>query len=117
MSNNQQNTNNIDDDLKKYIFEPENPKDFLIYKLLLKIIKERKNQVMFDLNFIYEIFKDRIFDREVEEKLWDKPENYHCIIYRLAAKRWNITAEFPILFTRMVTDSNFMMLLLAWKNG
>lgn len=79
MSNNQQNTNNIDDDLKKYIFEPEHPKDFLIYKLLLKIITERKNQVMFDLNFIYEIFKDRIFDREVEEKLWDKPENYHSL--------------------------------------
>jgi len=69
-------TEPINPEIQKFVFDPLNPKDFAVYNLLLRIVKEKNNQVLFDFNFLLEIFKEQIFDKEFDEHIWDKPKNY-----------------------------------------
>jgi predicted ATPase len=64
------------EDLEKYIFDPANPTGFKAYKLLLKIIKDRQNIVYLDYYFFLEIFSKEIFDNEMINEVWDKPDNF-----------------------------------------
>ncbi|MFN0200836.1 MAG: AAA family ATPase [Bacteroidia bacterium] len=66
----------LDTELEKYIFDPENPRGFKVYDLLLRIIKERNNVAFFATDFLFEIFKAEIFDEGMRKKLWDLPQNY-----------------------------------------
>ncbi|MCP4133001.1 MAG: AAA family ATPase [bacterium] len=65
------------EDLARYTFDPDHPKDFLAYKLLLKILKDRNNYVIIDPFFIAEIFDKDIFDEEITDEIWDKPNNFN----------------------------------------
>jgi len=71
-----QYNNQNQEDLSKYIFDLQNPKAFVVYDLLLKVVKDMDHQVLFDEFFLYELFRDQIFDKEFEGKLWDKPRDF-----------------------------------------
>ncbi|MFT6962225.1 MAG: putative ATP-binding protein involved in virulence [Flammeovirgaceae bacterium] len=64
------------EEIEKYIFDPENPKAFKAYGLLKKIIKDKNNVVFIDPYFFGEIFHDEIFDRELVDEIWDKPNDF-----------------------------------------
>jgi len=63
------------DEIDKYIFDPENPKQCKSYNLLLKIAK-KKNCVHVSSEFIDEEYKDLIFNKDFFDSLWDEPEDF-----------------------------------------
>ena len=65
------------EDLEKYLFDPKNPKGFKSYKLLAEIIRKGENIAFVDPYFLIEIFEKEIFNQEVINKLWDKPDNFN----------------------------------------
>jgi len=64
------------DEIEKYIFDPENPKQCKSYDLLLKIAK-KDNYTFFSPEFLQYFFIDQIITKELEDSLWDKPDNYY----------------------------------------
>jgi predicted ATP-binding protein involved in virulence len=65
------------EDLDKYIFDPKNPKGCKVYNLLLKIVKEGNNAAFISPYFFIHFFEEKIFDQEVLNSLWDKPNNFN----------------------------------------
>jgi len=63
------------DEIDKYIFDPENPKQCKSYNLLLKIAK-KKNCVYLSKAFIEEEYKHLIINKEFLDSLWDIPKNF-----------------------------------------
>jgi len=64
------------DDIAKYIFDPSNPKQCKSYNLLLNIAK-KENYIFFSPEFLHYFFKDQLIDKNFDQSLWDKPENYN----------------------------------------
>jgi len=64
------------DEIDKYIFDPENPKQCESYKLLLRISK-RENYKFFSPEFLQYFLQEQIITKEFEDDLWDKPNNYN----------------------------------------
>jgi len=63
------------DDIKKYIFDPKNPKECKSYKLLLRIAK-RDNGVFFSPAFLQYFLGEELLNGRFKEDLWDVPDNY-----------------------------------------
>jgi predicted ATPase len=63
------------EEIQKYIFDPNNPKKCLSYKLLLRTAK-KEHSIFFSPHFMQEFLSDEIFDDEFKEDLWDLPKNY-----------------------------------------
>lgn len=89
-------------DLEKYIFDPDNPTKFKAYKLLLKIVRDRANVIFFDENFLMEIFKEKIFDTNFENEIWDQPDNFSKLT----------NSEKRDLFIKNYSKSDFAIYLL-----
>lgn len=90
---NEQNKEEISTELKKYVFDPENPKDFVAYDLILSTAKTKNCFSIYDVNFIAELNRNKIFDKEFDEKIWDKPDNYHQLNFndKIALFEENLT--------------------------
>lgn len=64
------------EEIEKYIFDPNNPKQCKSYKLLLNIAK-KENATFFSPEFLQYFFGEQIVKNQViENELWDKPDNY-----------------------------------------
>lgn len=66
------------EDIQKYIFDPNKPKQCKSYKLLLKIAKN-ENISFISPNFLQYFFGSQIINRDFENELWDKPPNYESL--------------------------------------
>lgn len=69
------------ENIEKYIFDPQNPKGFKAYGLLRKIFKDGDNVAFLGYNFFIKWFEQSIFDKDLEKKLWDKPNDYSLLTY------------------------------------
>ncbi|RKY52146.1 MAG: hypothetical protein DRP93_08650, partial [Candidatus Neomarinimicrobiota bacterium] len=65
-------------EIERYIFDPENPKQCKSYKLLLNIAK-KKNSNFISPEFLQYFFAEQIITKKFEEELWDKPDNYRSL--------------------------------------
>jgi predicted ATP-binding protein involved in virulence len=65
-----------DKELEKYIFDPKNPKGCRVYKLLLEILKKQNSAVFFSPLYLFTVFPETFFTKEMEKQLWEKPENF-----------------------------------------
>jgi len=63
------------DEIDKYIFDPENPKQCKSYKLLLKI-SARENGTYFSPDFLKYFYKNEIVNQNFKEELWDEPKGF-----------------------------------------
>jgi len=63
------------DEIEKYIFDPENPKQCKSYKLLLRIAK-RDNSAFFSPDFLQHFLGKTLLDGSFKDDLWDVPSNY-----------------------------------------
>ncbi len=63
------------DEIEKYIFDPENPKQCKSYDLLLKIAKKNKG-LFISKDFLVEIFLSDNFTKKIKDELWDIPSSY-----------------------------------------
>jgi len=63
------------DEIEKYIFNPENPKQCKSYKLLLRIAK-RENSAFFSPDFLQYFLGKTLLDGSFKDDLWDVPNNY-----------------------------------------
>lgn len=68
------------DEIEKYIFDPENPKQCKTYKLLLRIAK-RDNAAFFSPEFLQYFFKNQILTYKFDKDIWDKPDDYDTLSY------------------------------------
>jgi len=64
----------MQEDLRKYLFDPNNPKECKAYKLLIRVAKS-KPSVFFSPNILRYLLKDKL-SILIKEELWDVPENY-----------------------------------------
>jgi len=64
------------EDFEKYVFDPEHPKQFKVFKLFNNIISNDEVLAYIDKDFIIEIFNKEIFDTSFNEKIWDIPQGY-----------------------------------------
>lgn len=62
-------------DIDKYIFNPQNPKQCKSYTLLLKIAK-KENLVYISDDFIATVFENVIINNDFKSELWDIPDNF-----------------------------------------
>ena len=62
-------------EIEKYIFDPNNPKQCKSYNLLLNIAK-KDNLVYISSDFVNIFYESIIINESFNDKLWDKPENY-----------------------------------------
>jgi len=67
------------DEIDKYIFDPENPKQCRSYNLLLRIAKKEDFKSFFSPEFLHYFFEKQIITKEFEDALWDKPNNYNTL--------------------------------------
>ena len=67
-------------DIEKYIFDPENPKQCKSYKLLLRIAK-KENSSFFSPNFLHYFFEDEILDNKFKEEFYDLPDDYDSLSF------------------------------------
>ena len=67
------------DEIDKYIFDPENPKQCESYKLLLILAKKKETKSFFSPEFLQYFFADQVINEQFEEELWDKPDSYHLL--------------------------------------
>lgn len=67
------------ENIEKYIFDPANPKDFKAYGLLRKIFKDKNNLSFVGYEFFFKLFEKIIFDKELEDEIWDKPANWNSL--------------------------------------
>lgn len=63
-------------EIDKYIFDPENPKQCKSYELLLQIAKKEKLSII-SPDFMRYFFSKQIVNKDFEKSLWDKPKNFH----------------------------------------
>lgn len=68
-------------EIEKYLFDPENPKGFKSYKLLVEIIR-KKNVAFVDPYFLAEIFKEQIANQDIFGNLWDKPDDFDRLTFQ-----------------------------------
>ncbi len=69
------------DEIEKYIFDPENPKQCKSYKLLLRIAK-RENTVFFSPHFLQYFLGQDLLDGKFKDELWDIPDNYDTLSFQ-----------------------------------
>jgi len=69
------------DEIEKYIFDPENPKQCKSYTLLLRIAK-RENVAFFSSYFLQYFLGQGLLDGKFKEELWDVPENYDALSFQ-----------------------------------
>jgi len=67
-----------EDEIEKYIFDPENPKQCKSYNLLLNIAK-KENLVYVDSDFLLPFYESQILNEKFDDDLWDKPDNYDSL--------------------------------------
>ncbi|KIM06782.1 MAG: hypothetical protein KU38_11820 [Sulfurovum sp. FS08-3] len=84
------------EEIEKYIFDPDNPKQCKSYKLLLNIAK-KENASFFSPEFLQYFYQDQILTKEFDEQIWDKPDNYRELIYNEKIK----------LFKDQISQSEF----------
>jgi hypothetical protein len=63
------------DEIEKYIFNPQNPKQCKSYKLLLRIAK-KENFSFFSPEMLQYLFGDKFIGQKFKDELWDIPDNY-----------------------------------------
>jgi predicted ATPase len=82
------------DEIDKYIFDPENPKQCKSYGALLNIAK-KENATYFSPEFLQYFFVTQIINKEFEESLWDKPTNYQSLTIgeKIALYEKNLSKE------------------------
>ncbi|SFV61396.1 SMC domain protein [hydrothermal vent metagenome] len=68
------------DEIEKYIFDPEHPKQCKSYKLLLRIAK-RENYAFFSPDFLQYFVGQSFLDGKFKDELWDVPENYYTLSF------------------------------------
>ncbi len=66
------------DEIEKYIFDPENPKQCKTYNLFLNILK-KEHSAFISPDFVRYFFRDDIITEEFKEQLWDIPENFDSL--------------------------------------
>lgn len=64
------------EEIQKYIFDPDNPKQCKSYELLLRTAK-REHYMFLSPNFMQQFFADEILDEEFKKDIWDLPDNYN----------------------------------------
>jgi len=69
------------DEIEKYIFDPENPKQCKSYKLLLRIAK-RENTVFFSPYFLQYFLGQDLLNGKFKDELWDIPDNYDTLSFQ-----------------------------------
>lgn len=84
-------------EIDKYIFDPENPRRCKSYNLLLQIAKH-KNMVYVSSGFFIYFYGNEIVNREFEEKIWDKPDNYSDLSFN----------EKVELFIKQLSDKEYV---------
>lgn len=67
------------DEIEKYIFDPQNPKQCKSYNLLLILAKKKKLKSFFSPEFLQYFFAEQIINDEFNDELWDKPNNYDSL--------------------------------------
>lgn len=68
------------DEIEKYIFDPENPKQCKSYKLLLRIAK-KENSTFFSPAFLQYFLGQDLLNGSFREQLWDEPQNYLALSF------------------------------------
>lgn len=63
-------------EIDKYIFDPQNPKQCKSYKLLLNIAKKDEHFAYIDTPFMEAGCLPFIVNQKFEDALWDRPDNY-----------------------------------------
>ncbi|CAA6815974.1 MAG: SMC domain protein [uncultured Sulfurovum sp.] len=66
------------DEIEKYIFDPENPKQCKSYNLLLKIAK-KENEIFISRHFFCEFFISKEVVSKIDNDLWDKSNSYQSM--------------------------------------
>jgi len=69
------------DEIEKYIFDPENPKQCKSYKLLLRIAK-RESIAFFSPYFLQYFLGKRLLNGKFKDELWDVPKNYDSLSFQ-----------------------------------
>ena len=62
-------------EIEKYIFDPNNPRQCKSYNLLLNIAKKEPHSFI-SPEFLMYFYKNDIFNNDFKSHLWDMPENY-----------------------------------------
>ena len=62
-------------EIEKYIFDPENPRQCKSYNLLLNIAKKEPHSFI-SPEFLMYFYKNDIFNNDFKSHLWDIPDNY-----------------------------------------
>lgn len=62
-------------EIEKYIFDPNNPRQCKSYNLLLSIVKKEPYSFI-SPEFLMYFYKNDIFTNDFKSHLWDMPENY-----------------------------------------
>lgn len=64
-----------ENEIEKYIFDPENPRQCKSYNLLLNIA-QKDNIAFISSYYLAFAFKNIILNKQFDSLLWDKPDNY-----------------------------------------
>ena len=67
-------------DIEKYIFDPQNPKQCKSYKLLLRIAT-RDNSSFFSPDFLQYLFGDEILNDKFKDEFYDLPDDYETLSF------------------------------------
>lgn len=67
-------------EIEKYIFDPNNPKQCKSYNLLLRTAK-RDNKSFFSPGFLQYFFGDDILNDDFKNELWDLPQDYNHLSF------------------------------------
>lgn len=68
-------------EIEKYIFDPQNPKQCKTYKLLLEILKKTRQTAYISSEFMLYFLRDTILSQGFDERIWDKPDNYDALSF------------------------------------
>ena len=68
-------------DIDKYIFDPQNPKQCKSYKLLLSIAK-KENLVYVSDDFVATVYEDILINDSFKNELWEIPKNFEHLDIR-----------------------------------
>ena len=64
-----------ENEIEKYIFDPNNPRQCKSYNLLLNIA-QKDNITYVSSDYLAFAFKNIILNKQFDSLLWDKPDNY-----------------------------------------
>ena len=67
------------DEIDKYIFDPNNPKQCKSYGLLLNIA-QKENSSYFSPEFLRYFFAEQVITEKFDDEIWDKPDNYDLLL-------------------------------------